>query len=622
MQKILICADLEGHFDFLIERLKAFISKGEHFDLVLCVGKTLSHTFDMRKFTHSDKPVMPIPFYFIDSGEFSSVLMTLYPDGKEIAPNLHYLGRSGIKIINGLSIAFLSGMVNTKFPEIEDHSDYCGPYYTHNDVTDIYSRLKKIPGGDIGIDILLTSEWPSGFDLELEHHHRPPKATNLSSLVADLAKHLRPRYHFVGLEHVWYQRPPYLNSKDSHLTRLTALGKMPKDSLYAAKEQYLYGIKIAPIAEMPKEELLVQTTDMTLNPYKTSKLDLKRQPSKPKEQLTDIQLEEEEKATEGKPSKPELLTENISLHFYGFDFRTSDIDIIDFLTRWGEVESYYLLYDQKKKHKGSGFIKYKSIKATQQALNDSGKFSLHGRKVNFKPANKEGTSGKSVAECWFCLSNENADRELIVHMGADVYIALDKGPITPRHVLIIPIDHYSSSLHLPLKARDEILSIKTKLVKMFDIEYDEAIVCYERFVRMAEKVAHLHIQLIPFKKNKLKKGLEFLSTALKGSGYEFYEMDPKDKLSEAVAEDEYYFYLEVLSADALEKKGTIYEKRYLHPMNEKEERQFNKELGRELVCTLLETPEKVTWRNCVLPEIERNRLAIEMRGKLKKALNE
>ena len=45
---------------------------------------------------------MPIKTYFIDSSEMSASLMNLYPNGAEICPNLFFLGRSGIKNIDGL----------------------------------------------------------------------------------------------------------------------------------------------------------------------------------------------------------------------------------------------------------------------------------------------------------------------------------------------------------------------------------------------------------------------------------------------------------------------------------------------------------------------------------------
>lgn len=42
---------------------------------------------------------MPIPVYFIDSSEISQALCSVHPTGAEIAENIFFLGRSGIRSI-------------------------------------------------------------------------------------------------------------------------------------------------------------------------------------------------------------------------------------------------------------------------------------------------------------------------------------------------------------------------------------------------------------------------------------------------------------------------------------------------------------------------------------------
>lgn len=42
----------------------------------------------------------------------------MYPTGSEIAKNIHFLGRSGITKISGLSIAFINGLQSNKFSEL------------------------------------------------------------------------------------------------------------------------------------------------------------------------------------------------------------------------------------------------------------------------------------------------------------------------------------------------------------------------------------------------------------------------------------------------------------------------------------------------------------------------
>lgn len=56
--------------------------------------------------------MLPLSTYFIESGPMAATLNTLYPNGKEMAKNLTFLGRVGQKTIQGVSIAYLNGVEN------------------------------------------------------------------------------------------------------------------------------------------------------------------------------------------------------------------------------------------------------------------------------------------------------------------------------------------------------------------------------------------------------------------------------------------------------------------------------------------------------------------------------
>lgn len=50
-------------------------------------------------------------------------------------------------------------------------------------------------------------------------------------------------------------------------------------------------------------------------------------------------------------------------------------------------------------------------------------------------------------------------------MGDEVYLALDKGPISPQHALIIPIEHHPSLAALPAEAAKEVgRSVRERLL--------------------------------------------------------------------------------------------------------------------------------------------------------------
>jgi hypothetical protein len=54
------------------------------------------------------------------------------------------------------------------------------------------------------------------------------------------------------------------------------------------------------------------------------------------------------------------------------------------------------------------------------------------------------------------MSSAGFDAELVASIGDAAYLTLDKGPITPNHVLLVPIEHYPSVLSLGQDAGHEV----------------------------------------------------------------------------------------------------------------------------------------------------------------------
>ena len=114
MKKILLVGNVDGKFEYLFEKISLLSSKGQTFDSLFCVGNTLTFTFDMKPYLSKEK-TFPLPTYFLDSSELSFSLNELYPEGKEIFENLTFLGKEGIKEIQGLKIAYLNGIKNDNY---------------------------------------------------------------------------------------------------------------------------------------------------------------------------------------------------------------------------------------------------------------------------------------------------------------------------------------------------------------------------------------------------------------------------------------------------------------------------------------------------------------------------
>lgn len=130
------------------------------------------------------------------------------------------------------------------------------------------------------------------------------------------------------------------------------------------------------------------------------------------------------------------------------------------------------------------------------------------KKEEQRHARTSHTSASVTPEtCWFCLSNPAARKHLIVDIGEEVYLTLAKGPLTPEHSIIIPIEH------VPSNSESVSCDIDTEIKEMM-----ARIQCSLKginktpiFFRLRHNPTHhYHIQMIPIDVDKLPEFLEFL----------------------------------------------------------------------------------------------------------------
>ncbi len=55
-----------------------------------------------------------------------------------------------------------------------------------------------------------------------------------------------------------------------------------------------------------------------------------------------------------------------------------------------------------------------------------------------------------------CFNTKYGLSETPLSAGEECYVALDKGAITDQHVLVLPVEHYASSLAAPASTTEEI----------------------------------------------------------------------------------------------------------------------------------------------------------------------
>jgi len=102
------------------------------------------------------------------------------------------------------------------------------------------------------------------------------------------------------------------------------------------------------------------------------------------------------------------------------------------------------------------------------------------------------------AKCWFCLDSQK-DTHLVTHIGNHIYVALAKGGLVPQHVLLVPIQHFRSSLTFDIEARTEIQKFKLVTKDFFADQLQSDLVVFERCAKTSggERHGHCHIQCVP-----------------------------------------------------------------------------------------------------------------------------
>lgn len=96
------------------------------------------------------------------------------------------------------------------------------------------------------------------------------------------------------------------------------------------------------------------------------------------------------------------------------------------------------------------------------------------------------------SKCWFCLASPQVEKHLVISVGDYSYLALAKGGVVDDHLLILPIEHFQSTLTLPDNALEEIGKFKEALMKYFK-DNDKVPIFFERNF----KTSHCQINVVP-----------------------------------------------------------------------------------------------------------------------------
>ncbi|XP_018563019.1 CWF19-like protein 1 homolog isoform X2 [Anoplophora glabripennis] len=214
-----------------------------------------------------------------------------------------------------------------------------------------------------------------------------------------------------------------------------------------------------------------------------------------------------------------------------------------------------------------------------------------------KKRNKKPRIEMDQSKCWFCLASPSVEKHLIIAVGNAAYLALAKGGIVEEHLLICPIEHYQSSLGQPPDVLEEINQFKEAL-KKFYLRNNRIPVFFERNY----KTSHMQLQAIPIPKNADRELKDIFVDESEAQGFKLDVLESHGRLDQVIPLKVPYFTVELPDGTVLYTKiqGSVH-----FPLN----------FPREVLSSgpVLDMPNRVEWKDCILPKEEEEELVQRLR---------
>ncbi|KAI0707677.1 nuclear protein [Earliella scabrosa] len=645
--KVLTVGSAVGSIRELFAKIQSIDAKHGKFDFVLCLGDFFGPPKDAAEAYEEDHEVMelldgrleaqrvvfsiaPVECYIMQ-GEHplpAPVIEKFAKTGGALSKNVFLLHKSGVlTTAHGVRIACLAGVYDSNVYTTSDSvHGFSSPYFTAQTVEKLlantmttskpkeqnYTSLASIRSSSAAsqlVDILISNAWPSG----ITHFSAAPlPAPELASIgvepVAEVVRKTKPRYHFAaggGHPPKFWEREPYVWDEDKgRVSRFVSLGAFGGEQASGKKPRWFYAFSIAPLTAATENQ--PKPANATLNPF------LHRPPKRPLEAGTQ---------QPGKRSRTDGATDKPPPGYKCKICESSEHFITDCPDREKPKEGYVCRICNESGH----FIRDCPVK---NAVGDTG-----GRKpregyvcracgselhyiqdcpVANQTGNRQGKRAppKEIApdECWFCLSNPNLAKHLIVSIGTECYVTLPKGQIIPTHrgsdhpnvpkvpggghVLIVPITHYPTYLSIPPDLAEPILEetekYKSALRAMY-AKHGAAAVCFE-VGRMSAKGGHAHVQVVPIP-NKLKNAVEDVFNDEARAQNIAFEEDPDEALRACAGGRGGYFRVDLPDG-----------RKMVHLI--RDHGPFSIQFGRQVLVSILGMADRFDWKACTQSEGE------------------
>ncbi|XP_063540410.1 CWF19-like protein 1 [Cydia strobilella] len=202
-------------------------------------------------------------------------------------------------------------------------------------------------------------------------------------------------------------------------------------------------------------------------------------------------------------------------------------------------------------------------------------------------------------QCWFCLASPTVEKHLVICVGEHCYLALPKGPLTPDHVLILPITHHQSVLKAPEEVVSEIKKFKDALRNMY-ASSGKAVVFFERNFR----TSHMQIQCVPVPRASEPQLLEVFQDEAGINSVQIEVLPPYSEMSQVTMPGMPYFHAELPSGEQLF-------------ANTKPN--FPLQFGRDVLSSaeILDCEDKADWRQCLLSRDQEDAFVADFRTKFR-----
>jgi len=266
-KRLLVSGDVNGDLDKLYTDVERQQKQHGEFHLLFTTGKFLpssqSQNHNLQQYVSGSKDI-PIKTYFIDSD--SAIFMKTAPNGRKLGKTkLEFLGAYGVKVIDGLRVAFLSGRYDQETYENGDNVLEDGrPIHVENFYTRAVVEQLKADAGDQMLDLLITSEWPEGLENNCGESAPPPEEF-MSPAVTEICRTLEPRFHIFGLSGQFVRCTPYNSLSGKHVCRPVGLGKV--NGVKGKNFKFMHALILVPGAQCNVAALKRGEADATPCPY-------------------------------------------------------------------------------------------------------------------------------------------------------------------------------------------------------------------------------------------------------------------------------------------------------------------------------------------------------------------